>query len=1103
MKHSKLFILVFTAIIFSVKAFGSVPFDTLSLTNDKLEWEVDLAGNSFAKYYKCATSNDKLDSIINGVNYYFDGNYIVKSKMSEKIISNANQMARDKDGNIWVASYNGLFEYKNGCWKMLKTPNTTLQAVCIGPSSRIYIGGFNYEDANNRVEVIDYTNNKIYNTRNSPLRGDLNCMYEMKDSSLWVGTTSGVYVLKNNNWTYYDYGYGARYKSSSVRSLCQDKNGVIYVGNNGGLSTFANNQWTVTSFSTIVYSLFQTSTGDMWCGTPSSLCKLVGSTWTTVHSVSNSTAIFESSDGALYFGSMGNGLLKYKNSTWKSYSSTNGTGLNTFYYCVSETSDHKVITGGMSAGIEFLVNDTLRQTSSGGFPTNVVDAVLAVDSNNTYIGLDTGGLWKKSNGVISPVPSVGGTIMSLYKARNGDIWVGRSGSNSVARFHNNSWLYYNLSASIIKIYESKDSTIWMGSYSGLYHFNGTTFTQYLSTNSLLPNNDVYDVVEYKDEIWVATGTGIGILKNGSWRVLNMSNTPVFKSNEFKSLLKHTNGTLWLGNSAGQLIKYDGKRWTSFDATNSPLEKETSQGIYTLYQLGQYIWIGSYLGSLMSFNEWEWETYSAGLTPNPSRWQKCVQSDSSRNLIYASTGGFVTLYNPADTLYKTSGKVYLDKNKNNVMDNDEPVLSDVTINCAKYNRKLYTDNNGVFTIQLTKKNLPLSFSLDDNKFWSISSDSNKYVLNSIKDLRDTMYIGVYPQKDTTSFNVSLISTINRCRGTTNFWLDYQNVGTKKNNGTLYFKSESGVQLVSTEPAFDAYISDSNKYVWNIDSLRPFESKQIVLKMILPISSRIGEKMNYSAVIKSGNKIYSDTLKEILKCSYDPNDKVVSPTDNTTQNKTLLNTPLKYTIRFQNTGNDTAFVVRVEDTLDVNLDYNTIKIIGSSHQVRTDYNASTRLLRMYFDNILLPDSNTNAEGSQGYITFTISPKSGLQNNTLIKNTGYIYFDYNPFVKTNSVNSLYVSTLNTANSIIEIPIDNDDSQLKFVPNPMSEATKAVFKNPDKDAEFLLYDINGKLIMQINNIKGEEIPINRGSLTKGYYLGIIITNKTKAISSKLIITN
>jgi len=69
----------------------------------------------------------------------------------------------------------------------------------------------------------------------------------------------------------------------------------------------------------------------------------------------------------------------------------------------------------------------------------------------------------------------------------------------------------------------------------------------------------------------------------------------------------------------------------------------------------------------------------------------------------------------------------------------------------------------------------------------------------------------------------------------------------------------------------------------------------------------------------NSTYSDTLNQILLCAYDPNDKIATPKGIDSMGYILPNTSeLEFTIRFQNTGNDTATNIVITDQLDANLD-----------------------------------------------------------------------------------------------------------------------------------------------------------------------------------------
>jgi hypothetical protein len=60
---------------------------------------------------------------------------------------------------------------------------------------------------------------------------------------------------------------------------------------------------------------------------------------------------------------------------------------------------------------------------------------------------------------------------------------------------------------------------------------------------------------------------------------------------------------------------------------------------------------------------------------------------------------------------------------------------------------------------------------------------------------------------------------------------------------------------------------------------------------------------------------------------------------------------------------------------------------------------RELVFTFENILLPDSTTNFEGSLGHVYFQVKPRAGLVPGTVIENTAAIYFDFNAPIITNT--------------------------------------------------------------------------------------------------------
>jgi uncharacterized repeat protein (TIGR01451 family) len=152
---------------------------------------------------------------------------------------------------------------------------------------------------------------------------------------------------------------------------------------------------------------------------------------------------------------------------------------------------------------------------------------------------------------------------------------------------------------------------------------------------------------------------------------------------------------------------------------------------------------------------------------------------------------------------------------------------------------------------------------------------------------------------------------------------------------------------------------------------------------------------------------------IRCSFDPNDKAANPAGESDENYTLMGQDIIYTIRFQNTGNDTAFRVELIDTLSENLNVSTFDFITSSHRpiditIESITNSQKSVLKFLFEDILLPDSTVDEPGSNGFVQFSIRPKFGLPEPTVLTNSAGIYFDLNPPVITNLVDHTLVYTI-----------------------------------------------------------------------------------------------
>lgn len=167
------------------------------------------------------------------------------------------------------------------------------------------------------------------------------------------------------------------------------------------------------------------------------------------------------------------------------------------------------------------------------------------------------------------------------------------------------------------------------------------------------------------------------------------------------------------------------------------------------------------------------------------------------------------------------------------------------------------------------------------------------------------------------------------------------------------------------------------------------------------------------------------------SFDPNDKLVYPQGKGVDGNIDKEQKLTYTIRFQNTGTDTAFTVVIVDTITTALDLESFQLLSSSHPVAVESNDG-RVLQFRFDNILLPDSTTNEAESHGFVKFEMYPSQDIERGDAIENKAGIYFDFNEPIVTNT-------TLNTIAPLIitsvEDPSGDASTVMQIFPNPASQ--------------------------------------------------------------------
>jgi hypothetical protein len=229
------------------------------------------------------------------------------------------------------------------------------------------------------------------------------------------------------------------------------------------------------------------------------------------------------------------------------------------------------------------------------------------------------------------------------------------------------------------------------------------------------------------------------------------------------------------------------------------------------------------------------------------------------------------------------------------------------------------------------------------------------------------------------------------------------------------SGENVNVTFTHDPLFTFISGTNDPVatpgqvqWNIPVIAPFEQRWLQFTVQVPPDPQLlGLVHSWSATAtstsnESNTANNTDTGQGTIVASYDPNDKVGTANNSQSTEHYYLDQDLwiDYVVRFQNTGNDTAFTVVIRDVIEQDLDIESLQILGASHAFIPSFGEGRELV-FTFPNILLPDSTTDLLASQGFVAFRMKPRIGLLPGDLIENSAAIYFDFNePIITETSV-------------------------------------------------------------------------------------------------------
>lgn len=275
---------------------------------------------------------------------------------------------------------------------------------------------------------------------------------------------------------------------------------------------------------------------------------------------------------------------------------------------------------------------------------------------------------------------------------------------------------------------------------------------------------------------------------------------------------------------------------------------------------------------------------------------------------------------------------------------------------------------------------------------------------------------------------------------------------------------------------------NTLTWILPPLGAFAQHSVQVHYQIPADvGLIGTEVITSVLVTAAEDDIdmannSTSHARTITAAYDPNDKLASTSSGSSPSQYILGLDewIDYTIRFQNTGNDTAFTVVITDTLPSGLDPATIQMGAASHPFTWELKGQG-ILVFTFANILLPDSNINEPGSHGFVGFRIQPRLPLFAGDEIGNIANIYFDFNPPVITEP--SVLVASMGAY--VVE---HQRNRALRLFPNPADQFLNIALSGSGALRHVEVRSIDGRLVAAAR-AQGHPFSLQIAQLASGTY--------------------
>jgi ligand-binding sensor domain-containing protein/signal transduction histidine kinase/CheY-like chemotaxis protein/HPt (histidine-containing phosphotransfer) domain-containing protein len=397
-----------------------------------------------------------------------------------------------------------------------------------------------------------------------------------------------------------------------------------------------------------VQAIVQTHDGYLWLATQEGLVRFDGVRFavfdrenTRQLERNHIQTLFEASDHSLWIGTIGGGLVRYRNGQFHAYKTKDGLP-NNQVWAITEDRTGNLWMGTFGGGVSrFDGTRFITYTTKDGLAYDFIRCAYTDKQGQVWIGTGAG-LSRITDGGFTTYTKkhglTGDTVTALCEDGKGNLWIATP--EGLTKFQNGQFTAYTTQQglshnSVNCLLVDKAGTLWIGTNGGLNRFRDESFNRFTSKEGL--SGDIVTSLREDREgnLWVGTnGRGLGRLKDGKLTTFGAKHGI---GDEIVYSISRARGSgLWVGTSAGEVYRFDDERFVALPG----VEILNANVVRTLYEdTRNVLWIGTIQG-LYRFSNQACTVYTTkeGLAHNSVR---AIFEDRAGDLWVGTDGGGVS------------------------------------------------------------------------------------------------------------------------------------------------------------------------------------------------------------------------------------------------------------------------------------------------------------------------------------------------------------------------------------------------------------------------------------------------------------------------------